>query len=397
MKIRLLASAIAVTALFAAGAQAQIKQIKIGVLSDMSGPLSDAYGPGSQHSAELAVEDARKNFPGVTIEVLGANHQNKVDVASTIARQWYERDGVDAIFDLVNTAINIAVQGVAKERKKINWQMTGASSLTGQYCSPWAVHWSTDTHVQVNGVVGGVVSTGGDTWYFITADYSGTKEMANQAAELVAKHGGKVVGQSLFPLGNTDFASAVLQAQASKAKVIAISSGGADTANAIKQMAEFGLMKQGARVVAPAIFVTDIHALGLDVAQGVTFVDSTYWDLTDETRAYAKRFAEKMKRPPTPQQISVYTAVTHYLNAVKAAGTTESDAVIAKVKSTPINIFNTKNGMVRANGSTVRQRYVFQVKSPAESKAPWDYLKIAKELSLEEGAPLPLDSSGCKL
>lgn len=396
MKLKLLASAIALAAALATGAQAQIKQIKIGVLSDMSGPLADAYGPGSLHSAELAVEDARKNFPGIPMSVVGANHQNKVDVASSIARQWYETENVDAIFDLVNTAINIAVQGVAKERKKINWQMTGASSLTGQYCSPWAVHWSTDTHIQVNGVVGGVVATGGDTWYMITADYSGTKEMANQAADLVVKYGGKVLGQSLFPLGNTDFASAVLQAQASKAKIVAISSGGADTANAIKQMAEFGLMKQGVRVVAPAIFVTDIHALGLEVAQGVTFVDSSYWDLTDETRAYAKRFAEKMKRPPTPQQINVYMAVTHYLNAVKAANSTDSDAVMAKVKSTPINIFNTKNGMVRQNGSTVRQRYVFQVKSPAESKQPWDYLKVAKELTLEEGAPLPLDQSGCK-
>jgi branched-chain amino acid transport system substrate-binding protein len=372
-----------------------LTSVKIGVLSDMSGPLADAYGPGSAHSAELAVEDARKNMPGVDIQIVSANHQNKVDVASTIARQWYESENVDAIFDLVNTAINIAVQGVAKERKKINWQMTGASSLTGQYCSPWTVHWSTDTHIQVNGVVGGVVSTGGDAWYMITADYSGTKEMAGQAADLVVRHGGKVLGQSLFPLGNTDFASAVLQAQASKAKVVAISSGGADTTNVIKQLAEFGLMKQGVRIVAPAIFVTDIHALGLEVAQGVTFVDSTYWDLTDETRAYAKRFAEKMKRPPTPQQLGVYTAVTHYLNAVKAAGTTNSDAVIAKVKATPINIFNTKNGMVRENGSTVRQRYVFQAKSPAESKAPWDYLKIAKELSFEEGAPLPLAQSGC--
>lgn len=398
MRLRIVVAAAALMALLggAAAAQTPLSSVKIGVLSDMSGPLADAYGPGSLHSAELAAADMQSAMPGVKIEVIGANHQNKVDVGSTIARQWYDVDKVDAIFDLVNTAIAIAVQGVAKERHKINVQMTGASSLTGQYCSPWAVHWSTDTHIQTNGVTGGVVAAGGDTWFLITADYSGTREMANQMKTLVTSKGGKVLGEALFPIGSTDFASAVVQAQASDAKVIALSSGGLDTVNAIKQLAEFGLVKAGKKIVAPAIFVTDIHALGLQVAQGVTFVDSAYWDLSDELRAFSKRFAEKMKRPPTPQQINMYTAVMHYLNAVKAAGTTDSDAVMAKIRATPINYFNTKDGHVLANGSVIKQRYVFEVKSPAESKAPWDYLKVARELTLEQGAPIPVEQSGCK-
>lgn len=378
-------------------AQTPLTQVKIGVLSDMSGPLADAYGPGSLHAAELAAADSQKLMPGVKIEVVGANHQNKVDVGSSIARQWYDQEKVDAIFDIVNTAVAIAVQGVAKERKKINWQMTGASSLTGQYCSPWAVHWSTDTHIQTNGVAAGVVAAGGDTWFHITADYSGTREMANQLKALIEKNGGKFLGEALFPMGSTDFASAVVQAQASGAKVIALSSGGLDTVNAIKQLAEFGLVKQGKKIVAPAMFVTDVKALGLDVAQGVTFVDSAYWDLSDELRAFSKRFEEKIKKPPTPQQINVYTSVMHYLASVKAAGTTDSDAVMAKVRSLPINYFNTKDGRVRENGSVVKQRYVFEVKSPAESKGPWDLLKVASELTLEQGAPLPVDQSGCKL
>lgn len=391
-----IAAMLAAGALGAAQAQAPAKVVKIGVLSDMSGPLADAYGPGSLLAAEFALEDARKTMPGYTLQVLSGNHQNKVDVASTIARQWYDVEKVDAIFDLVNTAVAIAVQGVARERKKIDWVTTGASSLTGEHCSPWAVHWSTDTHIQVNGAASGVVSTGGKNWFWITADYSGTRDMANQASSLVTAAGGKVVGQVLFPLGSTDFASAVVAAQASGANVIGLSSGGQDTINAIKQIAEFGLVQQGKRIVAPAIFLTDIHALGLKIAQGVTFVDSTYWDLNDETRAFARRFSEKMKRPPTPQQMNVYMGVSHYLKAVKAAGTTDSDAVMKQVRAIPIDQWNTKGGQVRANGSVVRQRYVFQVKAPNESKVPWDYLKVAKALSLEEGAPLPVEKSGCK-
>lgn len=376
-------------------ATAPLKTIKIGVLTDMSGPLADAYGPGSVRAAELAIEEARSQFPGVNIELVSANHQNKVDVATTVARKWYDVEKVDAIFDLVNTSVAIAVQGVAKERKKINVPITGASSLTGQHCSPWAIHWSTDTHIQTSGVTHGVLSSGGDSWFFITADYSGTREMADQAKAIVKKGNGKIAGEFLFPIGSTDFASAVVAAQGSNAKVINLSSGGQDTVNAIKQLAEFGLVAQGKRIVAPSIFQTDIHALGLKAAQGVTFVDSTYWDMNDDTRAWSKRFAETMKRPPTPQQMNVYGAVQHYLKAVKKAGTTDSDAVMKEVRATPINFLNTKNGVVRENGSVVRQRYVFQTKAPAESKYAWDYLKVAKELSLEEGAPLPVAQSGC--
>lgn len=378
-----------------AHAQAPLS-VKIGVLSDMSGPLADAYGPGSFHAAQLAAEDARAFLGDARVEVLSGNHQNKVDVASTIARQWFDVDNVDAVFDLVNTAVAIAVQGIARERKKINVPVSGASSLTGEHCSPYAIHWSTDTHIQVNGVTKGVVAAGGDTWYFITADYSGTREMADQAAQLVKEAGGKMLGQYLFPMGSTDYASAVISAQASNAKVIGLSSGGQDTINAIKQLAEFGLVAQGKRIVAPAFFLSDVHALGLKAAQGVTFVDSSYWDLNDESRAFAERFAKKMNRPPTPQQMNVYTAVMHYLKAVHAAGTTDPDKVMEKVRSMPIESFGTVDGEVRANGSVVRTRYVFEVKKPEESTKPWDYLKVARKLSLEEGAPLPVEASGCK-
>ncbi|HJV80003.1 ABC transporter substrate-binding protein [Noviherbaspirillum sp.] len=389
-------SAIALAcAMQGAHAQTPLKTIKIGILTDMSGPLADAYGPGSVRAAEMAIEEAKSQFPGVNIELVSANHQNKVDVATTIARKWYDVEKVDAIFDLVNTSVAIAVQGVARERKKIDVPITGASSLTGQHCSPWAIHWSTDTHIQTGGVTSGVMATGGDSWFFITADYSGTREMADQAKAIVKKGGGKVTGEVLFPMGSTDFASAVVAAQGSNAKVINLASGGQDTVNAIKQLAEFGLVAQGKRIVAPSIFLTDIHSLGLKAAQGVVFVDSTYWDLTPETRTWSKRFAETMKRPPTPQQMNVYGAVQHYLKAVKTAGTTDSDAVMKQVRATPINFFNTKNGVVRENGSVVRKRYVFQAKSPAESKYAWDYLKVAKELSLEEGAPVPVAESGC--
>lgn len=392
----LIAPVVAIATMLNAAHAQEPLSVKIGVLSDMSGPLADAYGPGSLHAAELAVEDARAFMGDAKIEVISGNHQNKVDVASTIARQWFDVDGVDAVFDLVNTAVAIAVQGIARERKKINVPISGASSLTGEHCSPYAIHWSTDTHIQVNGVTQSVVDAGGDTWYFITADYSGTREMADQAAALVKQLGGKKLGEYLFPMGSTDYASAVISAQAANPKVIALSSGGQDTINAIKQLAEFGLIAQGKRIVAPAFFMTDVHALGLKAAQGVLFVDSAYWDLNDETREFAARFAKKMNRPPTPQQMNVYTAVMHYLKAVKAAGTTDAEKVMEQVRAMPIESFGTTDGEVRANGSVVRTRYVFEVKKPEESSKPWDYLKVAKKLSLEEGAPLPVEESGCR-
>ena len=371
------------------------RSVRIGVLSDMSGPLSDAYGPGSAYAAQLAIEDARAWMPGWTLQVVSGDHQNKADVGSAIARQWFDSERVDVVVDLVNTAVAIAVQDVARQRHRVSIPMTGASSLNGRYCSPWGVTWSTDTHTLVSSVVRGVVQDGGDTWFFITADYSGTREMEDQATAIVRALGGRMLGHALYPIGTTEQSSTLLAAQASGAKIIGISGGGQDTVNVIKQANEFGMLAQGKRIVAPAFFLTDVHALGLDVAKGTLFSVPFYWDLNDETRAWSRRFFERMRKMPTHAQAGAYTAVTHYLKAVKAAGTTDPDKVMAQMRAIPVDDFNTQGGRVLANGSVSRQRYVMQVKTPAESKTPWDYLRILKALSLEESAPIPPEQSGC--
>jgi branched-chain amino acid transport system substrate-binding protein len=371
------------------------QSVKIGVLTDMSGPLSDAYGPGSAYAAQLAIEDARAGMPGFNLQVLSGDHQNKADVGSAIAQRWFDAEGVDMVVDLVNTAVAIAVQDIARQRHKIDIPMTGASSLNGHYCSPYGVTWSTDTYTRVSSVVQGVVQDGGDSWFFITADYSGTREMEDQATSIIQKFGGKMLGHVLYPIGATEQSSSLLSAQASGAKIIGISGGGQDTVNIIKQASEFGLLAQGKRVVAPAFFITDVHALGLDVAKGTLFSVPFYWDLNDATRAWSRRFFDHMHKMPTHAQAGAYTAVTHYLRAVKAAGNTDADKVIAQMRTIPIEDFNTRDGRVLANGSVRRQRYVMQVKAPADSHGPWDYLKIVKTLTLDEGAPIPPDQSGC--
>ncbi len=382
-------------ALFSIGISHAQQTVKIGVLSDMSGPLSDAYGPGSAYAAQLAVDDARASMPGFTLQVVSADHQNKADVGSAIARRWFDTDGVDVVLDLVNTAVAIAVQDVARQHHKISMPMTGASSLNGRYCSPYGVTWSTDTYTLVSSIVRGVVQDGGDTWFFITADYSGTREMEDQATAIIRELGAKMLGHAYYPIGATEQSSTVLAAQASGAKVIGVSGGGQDTVNVIKQANEFGLLAQGKRIVAPAFFLTDVNALGLQVAQGTVFSVPFYWDLNDQTRAWSRRFFEHMHKMPTHAQAGTYTAVTHYLKAVKAAGSTDPDKVIAQIKVIPVNDFNTKDGRVLANGSVLRQRYVMQVKSPAESHGPWDYVNIVKALSLAESAPIPPEQSGC--
>jgi len=381
--------------LLALGPARAQQTVKIGVLSDMSGPLSDAYGPGSLYGAQLAAEDAQASMPGFKIEVVGGDHQNKADVGSSVARRWFDAEGVDVVVDLVNTAVAIAVQDVARQRHKVSIPMTGASSLNGKFCSPWGVTWSTDTYTLVSSVVRGMVQDGGDSWFWITADYSGTREMEEQAVAIIRQLGGKMLGHAYYPIGTTEQSSTVLAAQASGAKVIGVSGGGQDTVNVIKQANEFGLLAQGKRIVAPAFFLSDVHALGLEVAKGTVFSVPFYWDLNDATRAWSRRFFDHMHKMPTHPQAGAYTAVTHYLKAVKAAGTTDPDKVIAQIKAIPIDDMNTRDGRVLANGSVLRQRYVMQVKTPADSHAPWDYLRILKALSLEEGAPIPADQSGC--
>jgi branched-chain amino acid transport system substrate-binding protein len=389
-------AAVGLTLALISAAHAQPAQsVKIGVLTDMSGPLSDAYGPGSVYGAQLAVEDARAGMPGFDLQVVSGDHQNKADVGSAIARSWFDTEHVDVVVDLVNTAVAIAVQDVARQHHRISIPMTGASSLNGKYCSPWGITWSTDTHTLVSSVVRGVVQDGGDTWFFLTADYSGTREMEDQATDIIRQLGGKMLGHALYPLGATEQSSNLLAAQASGARIIGISGGGLDTVNAIKQANEFGLLAQGKRIVAPAFFLTDVNALGLPVAHGTLFSVPFYWDLNDATRAWSKRFFEHFHKMPTHAQAGAYTSITHYLKAVKAAGTTDPDRVIAKMREIPIDDFNTQGGRVLSNGSVSRQRYVMQVKSPDESHYPWDYLKIVKALSLEESAPIPPEQSGC--
>ncbi|MFK4583750.1 ABC transporter substrate-binding protein [Bradyrhizobium ottawaense] len=378
-----------------AEAQTTPISIKLGVLTDMAGPLSDAYGPGSLYAAQLAAEDARKWFPEAKIEIVSGDHQNKPDVGAAIARKWFETDHVDAVFDLVNTGVAIAVQGVARDHKKIDMWVSGARTLAGKYCSPYSYNWSSDSYSLVNNAVSGVLRNGGKKWYFITTDYSGPKEMEEQAVSMIQAAGAQMVGHSLFPLGTNDFASQLLTAQTSGATVFGLASAGADTINAIKQAHEFGLLKGGRQLVVPSMFLNDIDALGLESAQSVVFSGSFYWDLNDETRAWSHRFFEKMRKMPSDTQGGIYTGVSHYLKAVQAARSTDSDAVMMKIREIPINDFHTRDGRVLQNGSVMRQRLVFQVKGPDESKGPWDYLKIIRTLTPDESAPPPVGETGC--
>jgi branched-chain amino acid transport system substrate-binding protein len=391
----------AVALVFAAsGAHAQVSDgvIKIGVLNDMSSLYADIAGPGSVVAARMAVEDFGASKKAMKVEIISADHQNKPDVGSSIARQWYDVDKVDAIFDVPTSSVALAINEVTKQKGKA-FIVSGAASsdLTGKACSPNTVHWTYDTWMLANGTGSAVVKTGGDSWYFITADYAFGHALERDTEAVVLKSGGKVLGKVRHPLNAQDFSSFLLQAQASKAKVIGLANAGGDTTNAIKQAAEFGIVKGGQNLAGMLVFISDVHGLGLDKAQGLIFTESWYWDLNDASRAWTKRFVTLNNgKYPTMVHAGVYAGVLHYLKAIEAAKTDDGTKVIAKMKELPTDDPLFGKGRVRQDGRKVHQAYLVEVKKPAESKGPYDYYKIRATIPADQ-AFRPEKEGGCSL
>jgi branched-chain amino acid transport system substrate-binding protein len=373
--------------------------VKIGVLNDQTGLYADLTGMGSVYAARMAVEDFGGKVLGRPIEVIFADHQNKPDIGSSIARQWIDNDGVNVILDIPNSAVGLAVREVTRNRDAVDINTGAATSdLSGKACSPHGVHWTFDTYGLAASTGRALVKQGGDTWFFITADYAFGHALERDTTAFVQAAGGKVLGGVRHPLSNADFSSFLLQAQASKAKIIALANGGGDTINSIKQAAEFGLSKTGSqRVAALLLQFTDVHALGLEVAQGLTATETFVWDLNDATRAWTKRFLALNggAKPPSMIHAGTYGGVLHYLKAVAAAGTTDATTVVAKMKEIPIDDFYTK-GSVREDGRVMRPYYLLQVKTPAESKYKFDYEKVLATVPAEEAAR-PLSESACPM
>ncbi|GLI22895.1 branched-chain amino acid transport system substrate-binding protein [Xanthobacter flavus] len=381
-----------------AGAQISGDNVKLGVLNDQSGIYSDLSGQGSVTAARMAVEDFGGKVLGKSIEVIFSDHQNKPDVGSTIATRWYDLENVDAIVDVPVSSVALAVQDVARQRKRIVlFSSAGTSDLTGKACSPFGTQWTFDSVALAKGTASAVTKSGGDSWFFITADYAFGTAMEADAKRYIGENGGKLVGSVRHPQGTTDFSSFLLQAQASKAKVVGLANAGNDTINAIKGASEFGITRSGQKLAAMLIFLSDIHSLGLDVSQGLNLTESFYWDLNDGTRTWSKRFGERMGgRMPTMVHAGVYSAVTHYLKAIQAAGTDDAEKVAAKMQEMKVSDSILPAAEVRKDGRVLRPYYLFEVKSPAESKKPYDYYKLVREIPAEEAAR-PLSESPCPL
>jgi len=390
--------AVLLGAVYAPGAYADGKTVKIGVLNDMSSVYSYLGGMGSVAAAQMAVKDFGGKVLGKPIEIVYADHQNKPDVGVAIASKWFDEDGVDAILDLPTSSVAIAVQKVAQDRGKVDIISNGGSSeLTNKYCSPTGVHWTYDTYQLAHVIGGAVVKQGGKSWFFITADYAFGHQLQDDTAAVVKAAGGTIVGSVNVPLNNADFSSFLLQAQQSKAQIIGLANAGGDTVNSIKQASEFGIVQGGQRLAGLLVFIADVDALGLKTAQGLLLSESYYWDQNDQTRAFAKKFeAAYNGKVPTSGQAGVYTAVMHYLKAMEAAKTEDGAKVVAQMRAMPINDFMTKNGKLRIDGRVIRDVYLFQVKKPEESKYPYDYYK---QLAVVPGdqAFRPLSESECPL
>jgi len=392
--------AAAATALLGAGAQAQISDgvIKIGVMNDMSGLYADITGPGSLLAAKMAVEDFGAARKGMKVEVLGADHQNKPDVGSTVARTWYDVDKVDAIFDVPTSSVALAVNQITRDKGKA-FIVSGAatSDLTGKACSPNTIHWTYDTWMLANGTGSAIVKTGGDSWFFLTADYAFGHALERDTEAAVVKGGGKVLGKVRHPFPGTDFSSFLLQAQTSKAKIIGLANAGGDTINSIKQAAEFGITKGGQNLAGMLVFITDVHGLGLATAQGLVFTETFYWDLNDQTRAWTKRFAAANNgKYPSMVQAGVYSSVIHYLKAVEAAKTDDGTKVVAQMKAMPTDDPLFGKGSIRADGRKLHPAYLVEVKKPAESKGPYDYYKIRATIPADQ-AFRPINQGDCPL
>ena len=393
--------ALAIGALFAAGAaQAQISDgvVKIGVLSDMSSLYADLDGAGSVLAAQMAVEDFGAAAKGMKVEIISADHQNKPDVGSAVARQWFDTDKVDLITGTTNSGVALAVNNVTKDKGKA-FIVSGAASsdLTGKACSPNTIHWTYDTWMLGNGTGSAILKSGGDTWFFLTADYAFGYALERDTESVVLKNGGKVLGKVRAPLNTQDFSSFLLQAQASKAKIIGLANAGGDTRNSVKQAAEFGIVKGGQNLAGLLVFIQDVHALGLNTAQGLIFTETFYWDMNDQTRAFTKRFIARNKGIyPSMIHAGVYSGVTHYLKAIEALKSDDGIKVIAKMKEMPTDDPLFGKGTVRADGRKIHPAYLFEVKKPAESKGPWDYYKTRATIPADQ-AFRPLKDGECPL
>lgn len=393
-------AAAAIAALGSAGAQAQISDgtIKIGVMNDMSGLYADIAGPGSVTAARMAVEDFGAARKGMKVEIVSADHQNKPDVGSTVARTWIDVDKVDAIVDVPTSSVALAINQIVRDKNKVFLNSGAASSdLTGKACSPNTVHWTYDTWMLANGTGSAIVKTGGDSWFFLTADYAFGHALERDTEAAVLKGGGKVLGKVRHPFPGQDFSSFLLQAQASKAKVIALANAGGDTINSIKQASEFGITRGGQSLAGMLMFITDVHALGLNTAQGLIFTETFYWDLNDQTRAWTKRFAAANGgKYPSMVQAGVYASVLHYLKAVEAAKTDDGLKVVAQMKAMPTDDPLFGKGSIRVDGRKIHPAYLVEVKKPSESKGPYDYYKIRATIPADQ-AFRPLADGGCSL
>jgi branched-chain amino acid transport system substrate-binding protein len=372
-------------------------EVKIGILNDQSGVYADFGGKWSVAAAKMAVEEFGGQVLGRHVTIVDADHQNKPDIASAIARKWYDEDGVGAIMELTTSSVALAVQALSKEKKKIDI-VTGAATtdLTGKQCSPYGFHWAYDTHTQAVCTGGALVEHGGKTWFFITVDYAFGYSLEQQTTKFVEANGGKVLGAVRYPLGTTDYSSYLLQAKASKAQVIGLANAGLDTTNTLKGAAEFGIATGGQKLATLLLTLAEVHGLGLQAAQGAVLTEAYYWDLNDTTREFGKRFLQRTGRMPNMIHAGTYSCVLQYLKAIKAAGTDETEAVAKVLHSMPVNDVFCHNGTVLANGSMTHEMYLFEVKSPAESKGPWDYYKLLASTPGEEAFET-VGSSGCNL
>lgn len=372
-------------------------KVKIGILNDQSGVYADFGGKSSVEAAKMAVEDFGGKVLDVPVEIVDADHQNKADIASNIARQWYDTEQVDAIMELTTSSVALAVQAIAKEKKKIDI-VTGAATtdLTGKACSPYGFHWAYDTHALAVGTGGALVKQGGDSWFFLTADYAFGYSLEQQTSDYVKASGGTVVGAVRHPLSTQDFSSFLLQAQSSGAKVIGLANAGLDTSNAIKQAAEFGITQGGQHLAALLFTLAEVHGLGLEAAQGLTLTEGYYWNRDDESRAFAKKFFARTGKMPNMIHTGTYSAVTQYLKAVQAAGTDETEAVAKQLHEMPVDDVFGRGGTVGANGRMIHDMYLLQVKKPSESKEPWDYFNVLATIPGKEAYIDPA-KSGCDL
>jgi branched-chain amino acid transport system substrate-binding protein len=401
MKTKLIAFLLLSALALAGAASADDKAVKIGVLTDNSGLYSDLGGAGSTVAAQMAIEDSGMAAKGWKVDLISADHQNKPDVATNIARQWIDVEKVDVFMDVLNSGVALAVNNLVREKNSILIDTGAATSdLTNAQCTPNTIHWVYDTYMLAHSTGRALVKAGGDTWFFITADYAFGAALERDTSDVVRAAGGKVLGSVRHPLNTPDFSSFLLQAQASKAKVIGMANAGGDTTNTIKQAAEFGIVAGGQKLAGLLLFITDVNALGLKVAQGLNFTETFYWDLNDGTRAFSKRFSERMKNKAQPSmvQAGVYSGLIHYFKTLEALGGNPHDGakVVAKMKELPTDDPLFGKGSIRADGRKIHPAYLFEVKKPEESKGPWDYYKLIGTTPADE-AFRPLSESACPL